>query len=217
MKNFFLRIDLIRKACIVSVVPLVLFTLYTKIAFRFIYIFAPLTVLVALGALFLLPFKRPTDETILGDIANVHQKYLLRIKNENRDVADNSIVMLDGFSPNSKLLFRRIGSQLIAPICRTLVFAKKNDTWEMHVKDTSLIKTSIGEGGLDTKYTFGDDHPIILRFLKYDEKTQSVFLSFEFSEGKIQLITHGKFHVKELCDTIKNGFSLPEETIAFLK
>lgn len=214
MKLFFYRLDYIRIACIVLVLPAILFDLYSPLAFRYFYIFTPLTILIALGALFLFPFKRPKDDKILADISAVHQNYLLKIRNENRN--SNTSIVLEGFSPTKRHLARRIGSQRIFPVLRSIVFLQQENAWTMHIKDTYLAKKK-GAISVEKVYSFDTNHPATLHLLKYDEKTQSIFLSFVVAGDTVQVISRIKFRIKELCDSVKGGFILTDEMAKFLK
>ena len=217
MKVFFYRIDLIRKICLVSVIPVALVTLFSKIAFQLIYIFAPLTILLLIGALFLFPFKPKKAETILSEIKDIHNDYLLKIKNSHRDVPEEGLLILEGFSAEKSLISRKIGSQYIAPICRTVVFLKSGESWEMYVKDTSLMRQG-GDAHLSEKKYFAcKERPIEVELLKYDERTQSVWLSFSQDSDCISLITRGRFNVKSVCDAFGSCFSLSEQVANFVK
>lgn len=217
MKVFFYRIDLIRKVCLFSVIPVVLVTLYSKIAFQLIYIFAPLSILLAIGALFLLPFKGKKAEIILGEIKDIHNNYLLKIKNSHRDLPEEGLLILEGFSAEKSLISRKIGSQYIAPICRTVVFLKSGEFWEMYIRDTSLMRQG-GDATLSEKKYFAcKDRPIEVELLKYDEHTQSVWLSFSLDGECVSLITRGRFNVKGVCSAVGNCLSLSEEIANFVK
>lgn len=208
INNFFFRLDLPRYACLFLVLPFAIFSIFSKVAFAYFYIFIPLLILLILGCLFRVNI--PGEDEILNFISSNHSDYLRQVVRTVEGKREEDAYLLDGFSTQKSLLHRKIGSNTVYPICRSVVFLKDGDELIVSVKDSPVMKIKHEfEGGT----SFTPKEPIAVSIGKYNEKTKNYLVTLSFDDTKFSLYIKEKYKLKEIFEKYKKHFKGNFDTI----
>ena len=193
-RNFFYRLDLLRYICIGLILPESYVFLFTPIGVVYVYIFAPLFVLLLVGII--VPLLAPTEDMITKTVSENHKNFLSQAA-KLHEKPEESASMLDGYAPIKTFLRRKVGTRAVYPVCRTVVFIPDGNVLYIDVKDTPLLGNVTGE---TVELSVTADSKLRIKNGKYDEKSKAMSVEFSGDGKEFTVLIGERFKLKEIVD-----------------
>ncbi|MBQ9115769.1 MAG: hypothetical protein IJY04_01975 [Clostridia bacterium] len=204
IRSFFFRLDIPRIFCFVLVVPCILFTLFTTTAVKLGFIFIPLCILLLLGCI-LKPYMPPEDE-ILKAVRENPKQYYERLKRDYPDMKEENTLILEAASTEKAILARGIGSRMVYPVCRTIVFYRVKMEIAVFVRDDPLLP---GCASMENRFEMGGDR-LKLKIGNYDENKGRALITLSDGKKKVDAYVTEYFKLKELRERFGNLMEILE-------
>ena len=198
INNFFFRLDLLQKVCMILFIPLLLFNLFAHVALLYAYIFIPLLVLCLAGAI--IRFPRPSDDEIIRSISDAHAAYHEQILRQYSEIKDENTILIEGFSTQNAWLKRNIDSYAVYPACRSLVFVNVNESeLFLHIKDTPIMQSTAAP---ETKFSASIENNLTITPVKTIKRAKTILLDFSVGNESFSayIRSRDRFKIKEIIE-----------------
>lgn len=153
INKFFYRLDQLKKLYFWISIPIALLCWFYPVGVVGMMVWTPISHLGLIVGL--VPLRMPTDEEIVKATLDSHKAHRAHVA-RGAGVEEEALDMLEGFSNERAYLRRRIGSQTVYPVCRSLVFHRADGVLMLMVKDTPLMQ---GLSPAENSYTLSPDAP----------------------------------------------------------
>ncbi len=201
INRFFYRFDIIKNTYFGISIPMMLACWFYPVGFLLFLLLPISTVGLVLG---LLKIPIPKEESIVKYTFEIHKEYAARIKRIHNEV-DEHYDMLGGYARKKEIFCRRIGSRAVYPMCRTLVFANRDESLELYVKDSPLM-----EGLSPQEWHFSLTEPINASF---EEHKNGFVLSFLIDGDEVLIIASDKHKLADIMRKYKRYFIFDESIL----
>ena len=208
INKFFYRLDQLKRVLFWFFFAIAFATWFFPVGWIAMFTLGPIS---HLGVIFcLIPMRIPSDTDLNKTVQDIHRAFHLQKAKEN-GVVKETLCVLEGFSDYKSYLGRKLGSRVVYPVCRTLLFLGGAEGLSVFIKDTPLVK---GIAGGQETLSLEKGERISLHF----EKTRRNMLAITFTvKGReIRIFAKDKFKLKECVEAYASYFLYDKQALAVL-
>ncbi|MBQ8351413.1 MAG: hypothetical protein IJY20_05165 [Clostridia bacterium] len=204
INRFFYRLDQIKKVLLLLCIPAAIACWFFPVGFLALLTIGPLSHIGIVVGIF--PIHIPKDTEITKAIQERHTAYRSQVARELK-AEEDELSLLEGFSEEKAYLGRREGSRMIYPVCRTVIFLKRDAILQILVKDTSLLTP----GAKESSWQISKSEPIHAVLKK--QKNKIIKLTLTCKNDTVTVLLQDKYTAQDLLEKYRSYIIVDKETI----
>ena len=200
INKFFYRVDLLKKLVLFVSLPILLACMILPVGYL-LFLFLPISILgIVIG---LLPLRIPSQDEILKEVSENHKQYRSQVCRSQGIKTEENIISLEGFSAEKAYLCRSVGSQLIYPVCRTMLYYHKEGASTIFLKDTPIMAGALNQVTEKVIALEDTSRPIVVQIQELSSKKKLV--TFQFDRETVSIFVRDEFKIKDFIQGMREN------------
>lgn len=195
-KFFFWRLDFLKIAGLIALLPLGYITFWTYIGFVLGGLLIPIFVLVLL--ICLLPIRCPKEKQIEKTLSEYYEKHRINVLNSADKKQKKQMIFFNGFANVRAKFGRRTDSKTVFPVCRSIGFAFEDTKATVYVQDDALWEGAKCE---NKEVTIARGEPIYATLVSYREGAHVYLFSFRSDNKELfAFYAQDRFAIQDIAN-----------------